>query len=108
MIAPAPSIFTIDVDGRPTVVFAASSWQEARELSREEWFRADLSFQMSTGSPLASRKSKFRPRFASPDESAKFERYRMTRDGQPDDLELVYLVPLDEGEGRELDVSSTE
>jgi hypothetical protein len=40
-------IFTIEVDGKPTVVFLASGWSEAKELSREEWFRADLSVQMS-------------------------------------------------------------
>jgi hypothetical protein len=92
-------IFTIEVDGKPAVVFPASSWREARELSREEWFRSDLSLLMSSGSPLASRASKFRPRFASPDEVAEFERYRASLDRPPDDLELVYLIKID-GETR--------
>jgi hypothetical protein len=47
MSAPTSRIFIIEVDGKPTVVFEASSWSEAKELSREKWFRADLSLQMS-------------------------------------------------------------
>jgi hypothetical protein len=37
---PTSRIFKIEVDGKLTVVFEASSWSEAKELSREEWFRA--------------------------------------------------------------------
>jgi hypothetical protein len=29
---PAPMILTIEIDGIPTVVFAADVWKEAREL----------------------------------------------------------------------------
>jgi hypothetical protein len=87
-------IFTIEVDGRPAVAFEASSWQEAKELSREDWFRADLSLQSSMGMPLANKDSKLRARYAEPEEMAKFQRYRASLDRQPDELELVYLVEI--------------
>jgi hypothetical protein len=35
MSTPTSSIFTIEVDGKPTVVFEANRWSEAKELSRE-------------------------------------------------------------------------
>jgi hypothetical protein len=89
------SIFTIEVNDKPTVVFEASSWSEARELSREGWFRADLSVQMSGGVPLSTSTSNYRARYALSDEITAFEQHRMGR--KADDLELVYLVELDEG-----------
>jgi hypothetical protein len=76
MDTPRPRLFTIDVDGKPTVVFPASAWREAQELGREEWFKADLSLQMSHGAPLANAASKLRPRLASLDEVAAFEQHQ--------------------------------
>jgi hypothetical protein len=60
MSNPTYRIFIIEVDGKPTVAFEASSWSEARELSREEWFRSDLSVQMTGGAPLSSSTSNYR------------------------------------------------
>jgi hypothetical protein len=95
MSSPTSRIFTIEVDGKPTVVFEASSWSEAKELSREEWFRADLSVKMSAGAPLSASTSKYRARYALPTEVARFEQHRDALGRPPDDLELVYLVELD-------------
>jgi hypothetical protein len=89
------AIFTIDVDGKPTVVFEANGWQEARELSREEWFRADISVQTSCGIPLGVATSELRARYARPEEIAFFQRHRDALQSKPDDLELVYLIELD-------------
>ena len=88
-------IFTIEVDGKPTVAFEASSWSEAQKLSREEWFRADLSVQISAGAPLSTSTSNYRARYALPPEVARFEQRRNALGRPPDDLELVYLVELD-------------
>lgn len=94
MSTPTSRIFTIEVDGKPTVVFEASSWAEARELSREEWFRAELSVQMSAAAPLSTSTSSYRTRYALPAEVARFELGDAL--GRPsEDLELVYLVELD-------------
>jgi hypothetical protein len=95
MSAPTSRIFTIEVDGKPTVVFEASSWSEAKELSREEWFRADLSLQMSAGAPLSASTSNYRARYALPEEVARFEQLRGAIGRPPDDLQLIYLVELD-------------
>ena len=45
-------VFTLDVDGRPTLTFEAGSTRAARELCNEEWLRGDLSARRSNGSPL--------------------------------------------------------
>jgi hypothetical protein len=82
-------IFTIEVDGRPTVVFEANSWGEAQELAREKWFRADLSVQTSAGAPLSRASSIFRARNALPEEMAAFEEHRSVLDRDADDLELI-------------------
>jgi hypothetical protein len=95
MSAPKSGIFTIEVDGKPTVVFEAGNWSEAKELSREEWFRADISLQMSGGVPLSISKSNYRARYALPAEVAPFEQLRDALGRPPDDLELVYLMDLD-------------
>jgi hypothetical protein len=95
MSAPTSRIFTIEVDGKPTVVFEASSRSEAKELSREEWFRADLSLQMSAGAPLSASTSNYRARYALPEEVARFEQLRVALGRPPDDLQLIYLVELD-------------
>jgi hypothetical protein len=101
MSNPTSRIFTIEVDGMPVVAFEASSWQEAKELSREEWFRADLSLQSSMGTPLATKASRLRARYAEPEEIAKFERHKAALDRPPDELELAYLVELDAWSGSE-------
>lgn len=38
-----PRMFTLEIDGKPTLVFEAKTLREAHELCREEWLRADLS-----------------------------------------------------------------
>jgi hypothetical protein len=73
---PTYRTFTIEIDGEPTVVFEASSWSEAKELSREDWLRADLSLQLSAGAPLSTLVSNYRVRYALPAEVAQFEQLR--------------------------------
>jgi hypothetical protein len=93
--APKSCIFTMKVDGRPTVVFEVGNWSQAKELSREEWFRANISLQMSGGVPLSVATSNYGARYALPAEVARFEQLREALGRAPDDLELVYLVDLD-------------
>ena len=51
MRAPKGLVYTILADGKPIVVLEASG-QEAAELCREEWFRADLCRLASNGEAL--------------------------------------------------------
>jgi hypothetical protein len=63
-------VFTIDVDGRPTVAFEAMKLPEAYELCNEDWFRADLTSLNSDGAPLCRVGSKLKARMANSSEIA--------------------------------------
>jgi hypothetical protein len=92
-----PSVFTIEIGGRPTLTFEAQNLREAHELCHEEWLKGDLAEAKSDGAPLWDGKAKLRARIALPDESTLFA--EVTNNGQPSDgLMLVYLVALDGGE----------
>jgi hypothetical protein len=95
MKPPLRFIFTIEVDGKPTVAFEAKNYREASELSKEDWFRSDLSALTSNGSPLCNATATLTVRRADPSEK------QMYVDGNSvvqasEDLVLVYLVDLDE------------
>jgi hypothetical protein len=87
-------VFTIEVDGKPTVAFEAKSLREASELCRAEWLRADLSALKSGGSPLCNSIAKLKVRVAS---EAERQVYRSAEQvvQASDDLVLAYLVDLD-------------
>jgi hypothetical protein len=89
-----PSVFTIEIGGRPTLTFEAQNLREAHELCHEECLKGDLAEAKSDGAPLWDGKANLRARIALPDESALFA--EVTNNGQPSDgLTLVYLVALD-------------
>jgi hypothetical protein len=94
MPKPVGLIFTIEVDGRPTVSFEARQLREASELCQEEWFRSDLNALSSNGEPICKVGSKLKARVANETERAKY------RDGAQevevsDDIVMVYLIDLD-------------
>jgi hypothetical protein len=62
MPPPLGLIFTIEVDGKPTVAFEARHFREAAELCKEEWLRDDLNALSSNGVPLCGIGSKLRAR----------------------------------------------
>jgi hypothetical protein len=98
-----PSVFTIEIGGRPTLTFEAQNLREAHELCHEEWLKLDLAEASSDGAPLWDGKAKLRARIALPDESSLFAEAKNS--GQPSDgLMLVYLVELDEDEDDEQSV----
>jgi hypothetical protein len=89
-----PSVFTIEIDGAPTLTFEARNLSEAKELCHEEWLKGDLVEAKSAGAPLWDGKAKLRARIALPDEFALFAEAK--NNSQPsDELMLVYLVELD-------------
>ena len=63
-------VFTIDVNGRPTVAFEAAHLREAYELCRQSRFSDDLSSLTSKGVPLWRLGSKMKARTASVAERA--------------------------------------
>jgi hypothetical protein len=92
--SPLGLIFTIEVDGRPTVTFEARQLREAAELSKEEWLRADLNALSSNGVPLCRIGSKLKARTANEVEREVY-REAVKEAMASDEIVLAYLVELD-------------
>jgi hypothetical protein len=87
--------FTIEVDGKPTVIFHAQRLAEARELTHEHWLRDDLCQLKSNGEPLCSPTSKLSARFASGEEIAALTRGAGEAKLTGDEVVFTYLVKPD-------------
>jgi hypothetical protein len=87
-------VFTLEVDGRPTLAFEARRTREAQEVCKESWLRGDLIVLSSGGVPLCSDRSKFTVRLATADEAVAYEQ-AATAAKSSDDLVLAYLIELD-------------
>jgi hypothetical protein len=88
------SIFTIEIDGKPTLTFETKRYEQAEAICRDEGLRAKLSLLRSGGLPVYDNNSILDVRLARPPEAAL---YRRAADASqsPDDLILIYLVKLD-------------
>ena len=88
------SVFTIEIDRKPTMAFEARSMAEAQGLCREQWLLDDLSAFSSGGLALCVAGAKLAVRRATERE---IEVYRQAEQSVPasDDLLLAYLVDLD-------------
>jgi predicted GH43/DUF377 family glycosyl hydrolase len=91
-----PSVFTIEIDGKPILSFEAINLREAYELCHERWLKSDLLEATSAGVPLWDGKTKLRARIAMEDEAAKVALAAQSIEPS-DGLLLVYHVELDEG-----------
>jgi hypothetical protein len=91
----AELVYTIDVDGRPTVTFQARQLREACELCKEEWFRSDLADITSGGSPLYNQASKLKARIATDNESSVYRQMAQAANNY-DEVVFAYLVEIDE------------
>jgi hypothetical protein len=90
----SPSIFTIEVDGKPTLAFEAKRYSEAEAICGDEELRAELSLLKSGDVPLCDDKALLEVRLARPDEAA-FYRQAADTSQSNGGLLLVYLVELD-------------
>jgi hypothetical protein len=88
------SIFTIEVDGKPTLAFDAKRYSEAEAICGDEGLRAKLSLLKSGDVPLCGDNAILDVRLAHPDEAALY-RQAAGASQSTDDLMLVYLVELD-------------
>ena len=88
------SIFTIEVDGKPTLAFEAKRYSEAEAICEDEGLRAKLSMLKSGGVPVCGDDAVLGVRLARPDEVA-LCRQAAGASQSTDDLMLVYLVELD-------------
>jgi hypothetical protein len=94
MASPLGLVFTIEVDGKPTVTFEARQLREAAELCQEDWLRADLNTLSSNGVPLCGIGSKLRARMANELERTVYQKAAQ-QVAPTDDVLLAYLVELD-------------
>jgi len=95
-----PSIFTIEIGGKPTVTFEAKSLREASEICNAPWLREDFASAHSNGAPLWDGKAQLRVRMGYEGEIATFG--AASKDAQPSDgMLLVYLVELDDNDSAE-------
>jgi hypothetical protein len=89
------SIFTIEIDGRPTLALQAKKYSEVEDICEQQWFRADLTALKSNGVPLCDTMSIFRVRLAHPDEAGVYR--EAAEAAKPSDgINIVYLVDIDD------------
>jgi hypothetical protein len=84
------SIFTIEVDGKPTLAFEAKSCSEAKAICEDEELRPKLSLLKSGDVPICADKALLDVRLARPDEAALY-RQAARASQSTDNLMLVYL-----------------
>jgi hypothetical protein len=94
MTAAVARVFTLDVGGKPTLAFAASTHREALQMRKEKWLQADLISEKTNGIPVWDGNAKLSVRAATDGEATLYG------DGAAaavpsDDLLLVYLIELD-------------
>ena len=89
-----PSIWTLEVDGKPTLAFEAKKYREANELCHEDWLRVELGLQKFNDVPLCRADSELRIRLARPAEMVLYRR-AVEANNSSDEM-LVYLIELDD------------
>jgi len=92
---PSAKIFTVDIDGKPTVSFEVLSAREANELVKEHWFRDDLRALKSDGLPLWDGVASLRSRPADEHETERYQGIAAAADDAAGDILLAFLVTLD-------------
>ena len=95
MAAGYTRIFTLEVDGRPTLAFEATGAAEAKQICKEGWLQEDLDTLTSGGVPLRRNKgSKVLVRPATAGEAVKFA--HQAKQAKPsDELFVAYMVDVD-------------
>jgi len=92
---PTLRVFTLDIDGQPTVSFEAVNQHEATQLLKESWFLNDLGELTSEGRPLWDGASGLRVRPASEEEAERYSNLAAQAEDTNGDILLAFLVTLD-------------
>ena len=88
------SVFTIDVDCRPVLMFSVRFYADAQAICADDRIRQRLSSVSSGGKPLCDDNAIVRVRLARPEEKVKYLEEAATRTDETG-LVVVYLVKLD-------------
>ncbi len=89
----ARSIWTLEIDSKPTLAFEARKYHEADEIRRQKWLRVELGQQKINDVPLCRADSDLRIRLARPDEMVLYR--QAAEANKSSDDKLVYLIELD-------------
>jgi hypothetical protein len=92
---PLPSIYILEVGGKPTVAFEAHGLREASEVARERWLLDELRQLRSHGAPVWDGKAAVRPRIATLPEVSIYREVAVSVAKLSGNMALVYLVELD-------------
>jgi hypothetical protein len=89
----APTIWTLEIDGRPTLAFEAMKYREADEICHQEWLRLELGQRKINDVPLCDADSHLRIRLARPAEMLLYR--RAAEANKLSDNNPAYLIELD-------------
>jgi hypothetical protein len=89
------SVFTIEINGRPTLALQAKMYRDAERLCEHGRLRTTLSTITSHGVPLCDESATMNVRLATAEEAVLYR--QATQSTEPSsDTNVVYLVDLDE------------
>ena len=89
----ARSIWTLEIDSKPTLAFEARKYREADEIRHQKWLRVELGQQKINDVPLCRADSDLRIRLARPDEMVLYRQAAEANKSSDDNL--VFLIELD-------------
>ena len=88
------SIFTMEINGRPTLALQAKRHRDAERLCEQGQLRTKLSTITSHGTPLCDASATMKLRLANAEEAVLYR--QATQSTEPSsDTDVVYLVDLD-------------
>jgi hypothetical protein len=88
------SVFTIEINGRPTLALQAKRYKDAERLCEQGRLRRELSTTTSHGTPLCDEGATMKIRLATAEEAVLY--WEATQSTKPSsDTNVVYLVELD-------------
>jgi hypothetical protein len=88
------SLFTIEVNGTPTVVLQAKRHRDAERFCGQHQLRAELSTLTSNGIPLCDTSATMKVRLATAEEAVLYRRATQSTESSSD-TNVVYPVDLD-------------
>jgi hypothetical protein len=101
------SVFAIEVDRRPVVVFSTKLYSHAEEICADPRIRAKLKAVLSGGQSLCDDTAKLRVRLARAEEKEKYHDEAAKRSGEQS-LMIVYLVPLDDASAADIEAAKLD
>ena len=88
------SIFTFEINGRPTLALQAKRYKDAERLCEQGRLRTELSTMTSHGTPLCDERAAMKIRLATAEEAVRYWQAQSTEPSS--DTNIVYLVDVDE------------